>query len=197
MQIELLNDNDILIEIRSGNKNAYQHVFYTYYKYLVNFAFKMLHEKEASEEIVQDVFFNLWDKHETIEIHTSLKAYLFRSVQNRCINQVKHIEIREKYKEYNQEQNQFSSEGVEEKVAATELSMHIKNAVSQLPPERKRIFEMSRNDGLKNREIAEKLNLSIKTVENQMGRALKFLRTELVDFLPILIFILIMFEKNK
>lgn len=187
MQSITLTDNDLLIAIKNGDKSAYQHVFHTYYKYLCNFAFNIVKDKDSAEEIVQEIFYILWDKHSTIEIHTSLKAYLFRAVQNKCINQLKHIDIREKYKEYNQEQISHNEQQVDDAVSANELAIKINEAINELPTERKRIFILSRKQGLKNREIAETLDISIKTVENQMGKALKFLREKLEDYLPFFI----------
>lgn len=190
-------DEQLIDLIKAGNKVAFDKVFRQYYQYLCNFAFQFLKEKEASEEVVQDFFFKLWDKREDLSIQSSLKSYLFRSVQNRCLNQIKHLTIKEKYKTYNQEQIHLQENTPSDYAVEVELAEKISLSIEALPKERQRIFNLSRNEGLKYKEIAEQLDISVKTVESQMGKALKFLREQLAEYLPSLILMCIyLIEKN-
>lgn len=180
------SDLNIVEQIRSGNQLAFESVFRQHYKGMCGYAAKYLSDLDQAEEIVQDIFFNFWNKKENLHINTSLEAYLFRSVRNACLNFLKHLKIREQYKLANERLIQEEEKNVQDNVIALELQEKIDSCVAQLPPERQKIFKMSRYEGLKYREIAEKLGISIKTVEVQMGKSLKFMREQLVDFLPVI-----------
>jgi RNA polymerase sigma-70 factor (ECF subfamily) len=168
------------------DKPAFELLFREYYGDLCSFACSFLKDLPASEEIVQDIFFNLWTKRDVIEIKTSIKSYLYQSTRNRCLNTIKHIEVREKYKLFNEEQRSYNESIEEDPMIESELAQRIENAIEALPRERKRIFKMSRYEGLKYREIAEELDISQKTVENQMGKALRFLKEQLIEYLPLI-----------
>lgn len=182
---ETSQDTGLFAAIKAGEKQAFDALFRSYYQYLCNYAFQMLKEREASEEVVQEMFFSLWEKRQQIDIHTSPKSYLFRSVHNRCLNIIKHIDIREQYKDHNEKRIALDEQEVHSKAEENELSALIAKSVNELPTERKKIFQLSRYEGLKNKEIADTLGISIKTVENQMGKALKFLREQLSEYLPV------------
>ncbi len=137
------------------------------------------------------MFFNFWQKREKVKINTSVEAYLFRSVRNSCLNYLKHLKIREEYRLATNHEIRQKEQEVHDSVIALELQERIELVIDQLPPERKKIFKMSRYEELKYKEIAEKLNLSVKTIEAQMGKALKYLRLHLSDYLSLfIIFIL-------
>jgi RNA polymerase sigma-70 factor (ECF subfamily) len=153
---------------------------------MCGYAKKYLSDLDQAEEIVQDIFFNFWSKRHNLQISTSLEAYLFRSVRNSCLNFLKHLKVREQYKLANEQSIKNEEKNVQDQVIALELQDKIDTCVEQLPPERKKIFKMSRYEGFKYREIADELGISIKTVEVQMGKALKFMREQLVDFLPVI-----------
>ncbi len=142
---------------------------------------------DQAEEIVQEMFFNFWQKREKTEISISLEAYLFRSVRNACLNYLKHLKIREQYRLATNQELRNKEQEVHDHVVALELHDRIENAIDQLPTERRRIFKMSRYEELKYKEIAERLGISVKTVEVQMSKALKFLRQHLSDYLSIFI----------
>lgn len=177
---------DVLAALKEGDKQVFEQVFREHYRVLVGYGMKMLKEQEGAEEIVQDIFCKLWESREKLEIKTSLKSYLFRAVHNRCLNQIKHIDIRENYKENNQARINDEEQHFSERYDKFELQQQIDNAINTLPTERQRIFRMSRFDGMKYQQIADELGISIKTVEAQMGKALKTLREELKDYLPML-----------
>jgi len=166
------------------DKAQFEALFNTHYSNLCSYAHNFLKDLEASEEVVQEVLFKLWVNRESIEITTSVQSYLFRAVRNSCLNVLKHVAIRENYKVHNERIIQMEERSEEDHMIVSELEQKIRQTIDQLPLERRKIFIMSRYDGLKYQEIADKLEISIKTVENQMGSALKFLRTELADYLP-------------
>lgn len=178
------------------SKAEFETIFRMYYSNLCAYANKFVYDVDTSEEIVQEVFFQLWKQREEIGISTSLKSYLYRSVRNRSLNFIKHNRIKDEYENYSKQSKNNEVASPEDEIYASELEQKIVETIDQLPPERKKIFIMSRYDGLKYKEIAEKLNISIKTVENQMGKAIKYLRENLVDYLTILIIaIIILFNK--
>ena len=171
------------------NKKAYEAFFKEHYNSLCRFAFTFLHDADDAEEVVQNTFVKLWKDKGHIHIQTSLKSYLYSSVRNSCLNQKKHIEIRESYK---QDNKRVLDEGdnLEAEIEANELRAKINTAIKKLPLQRQKVFVMSRFDGLKYKEIAKKLKISPKTVENHMGLTIKYLKEELKDYLhlPLVIF---------
>lgn len=176
-----------LHSIRSGDEQVFEKLFKDQYPILCGYARKYLDDVDQAEEIVQEMFFNFWQKREKMEINISIEAYLFRSVRNSCLNYLKHLKIREEYRLATNHEIRKKEQEVHDNVVTLELQARIDQVIDQLPPERKKIFKMSRYEELKYKEIAEKLNLSIKTVEAQMGKALKYLRLHLSDYLSLFI----------
>jgi RNA polymerase sigma-70 factor (ECF subfamily) len=183
--------NDIIPRIRSGDQSVFEALFRDYYARLCGYALKFVADTDQAEEIVQDLFCNLWDKKESRDIMTSVEAYLFRAVRNACFNHLKHLKIRYRHTESVKETAPAVSESVHESLEFLELAEMIEKAVEGMPPERKKIYILSRQEGLKYKDIAEKLNISVKTVENQMGKALKYLREHLSQYLVIMALIAI------
>ncbi len=168
------NDIDLLLRLRNGDENAFESIFKKYYASMVLFAMNYLHDRDRSESIVQDVFVIFWEKRFVLDI-SSLRGYLVVAVRNRCHNELKRqgvIRNYEKSIEPNVEEwPQFPEKENIEK---------INKIIEELPPRRKKIFKMSRLEGLKYKEIADILAISPKTVEVQMGKALKYLREKLL-----------------
>lgn len=179
-----------------GSRGDFEKLFRTHYSYLCAFANKFLKDQDAAEEIVQEVFVNLWKKRNELSINTSLKSYLFTAVRNSSLNLIKHINIRENYKAHNKLEIEHQENYLGDSILANELEERIHTSINMLPTERKKIFILSRYEGLKYREIAEKLNISVKTVENQMGKAMKALRESLKDYLTVTILILLEIMNN-
>lgn len=176
-------DHILFEQIKRGDEKAFETLFRAYYPFLCMYATQLLKDPSAAEEIVQELFVRLWEKRKDINIETSVKNYLFRAVKNHCLNHVRHSKIKDEYFRIIQsEQNIFSEEDFE---SQTELMQKIDESIASLPEKRREIFRLSRQEGLKYKEIAAKLNVSIKTVETQMGFAIKSLREMLKDFLPI------------
>ena len=175
-------------------KQGYEALFREHYDGLCGYVNVYLKDRAAAEEVVQELFFNLWKKREEIEINSSIKAYLYKAARNHSLNVLRHIEIRENYKKLNEEHRADAEAHSHNEMEVGELQVRISKAIDKLPPERQKIFLMSRYEDLKYREIADKLKLSVKTVEAQMGKSLKFLREELEDYLPLWLFLLIFVE---
>jgi RNA polymerase sigma-70 factor (ECF subfamily) len=184
------------IDIHTITRQEFEEIFRLHYANLCAYAYKYLQEKEASEELVQDVFFKLWVKRTEIDIQSSLKSYLYRAVRNGALNVISHLKIREEYKASN-EQNRLDTEMQDgDELVGSELNQCIQSSLMKMPEQRRRIFVMSRYEDLKYREIAEQLGVSIKTVESQMTKALKFLRVELREYLPLISLFFINFFNN-
>lgn len=176
-------DPELLVKVKQGDQRAFKACFNQYYAELTGFALKWMKDQDNAEEVVQDVFVRFWEQRETIEIQYSLKAYLYRSVQHACLNQFKHEKVKDKHRQYTL---QVTSEAENsDYMEVLELNEKIQNTIDELPDRCRQVFLLSRNNGLKYSEIAEKLDISIKTVENQMGKALKTLRQNLTEFLPV------------
>lgn len=178
-----------------NTKADFEELFEAHYNNLCAYANNFIKDIDASEEVVQEVLFKLWTNKESIIITSSVQSYLFRAVRNASLNVLKHINIREDYKIQNEYEMQDSLSS-EDEMIVSELEEKIRKAIDLLPIERKKVFLLSRYEGLKYKEIAEKLNISVSTVENQMVKALKFLRTELKDYLPWIILFFSDFFKN-
>ncbi|GET27166.1 DNA-directed RNA polymerase sigma-70 factor [Prolixibacter sp. NT017] len=182
-------DNRRLLAIREGDKQAFEALFHECYRPMVAYAFRFLGEMEPSESVVQDVFLKFWQKRKELMITSSLRSYLFRAVRNLSLNYLEHRKIMSGYAsmviERESDRHDYSDFYVE-----VGLREKIDAAVSALPEKRQEIFRLAREEGLKYREIAEQLNISVKTVETQMTLALKQLRTLLKDYRHLVLFFL-------
>lgn len=171
----------IIEGLRTGVESAYRQLFDQYYQRLVVFACKYLEDLEPARDIVQEFFLDLYESRQSISIQTSLKSYLYMAVKNRCLNQVKHRQVKEKYRNMRRSDEVAVSDTDFEKIMdAVELEARVYEIISKLPGRCSQIYIMSRVDGKRNREIADELNLSIRTVETQISKALKSLRDNLL-----------------
>jgi RNA polymerase sigma-70 factor (ECF subfamily) len=185
-----LSEQEIVGAIRQGNERVFEVIFRKYYQSLCNYANSMLKEIDEAEEVVQNLFSGIWEKRTDLEISISLKSYLYRAVHNHCLNRIKHLKIREEYQQYANSYYESSYESVSQSVMKNELERKIEEAIDKLPEQCRLIFRLSRFEELKYHEIAEQLGISPKTVENQVGKALKILRVELAEYLPLIILLL-------
>ena len=166
--------------LRSGRESAYKQLFRDYYRPLSVFALKYIGDLELASEIVQNLFVHLYENRSTLVITASLKSYLYQSVRNRCLNQIKQWKTQKKHLEnYNSEQERV--EDLEATIRENELEHLIFKIVDSLPSQRKNVFLLSRVNGLSNSEIAGKLNISKRTVETHISHALKVLREKIDD----------------
>lgn len=170
-----------------GDEAAFKALFTEHYKGMYSYACIILKDEVEAEEIVQNVFVRLWEKQNSLHIETSLKAYLYRIVYNDCMNRIKHKAVVLKFQKEKMYAMKNEQSNAEDRVASAQLKEQLSNALRELPEQCRTIFQLSRFEELKYREIAAELRISEKTVENQMGKALKLLRMKLVDFLPLII----------
>lgn len=168
------------------NPKEFEKFFKEKYRLLCLMACKYVADIEIAEEIVQDVMVKLWEKREQIEIKGALMAYLNTSVKNASLNYIKHKNIVNAFERAETARVEYDSSETEEEMGDMELETAVLNAISELPPQRQKIFSLSRVDGLKYKEIADKMGLSVKTIEAQMGKALKQLRVKLKDYMGLL-----------
>jgi len=180
--LEHHNENTLLEALRRGDEGVYDAVFRQYYAPLCGYACKLTDgDMDEAEDIVQQSFVKLWERHAQLEITWSLKAYLYKAVHNACLNRIRAVKAQTQYQQFNARQLEtnhvFSDDG------SRELTERLQRAMNDLPPQCRNVFELSRFEELKYREIADHLNISIKTVETQMGKALRLLRLRLADYL--------------
>jgi RNA polymerase sigma-70 factor, ECF subfamily len=173
-------DLELYHKLILGDELAFQVLFRKYYPALCLFACQFLNDSVLAEETVQDMFVKFWEKRESLTIETSVKKYFFRSIRNHCINQIQHEKIKQKYVGKILE-NAHQDINPDDCYLEFDLVQRIEKSIASLPPKRQEIFRLSREQGIKYKEIAEALNISVKTVEAQMGLALKQLRYELQD----------------
>lgn len=181
---------DLLKAIQAGDESAFETIFNDHYEKLCRYAQSFLGDKDEAEEAVQASYLGIWEKRAALDITDSIKAYLFRTVRNRCLNAIKHEKVKQEHVIHETHHKEKTRESVAEAVAANELEQRIAEAVRQLPEQCRLVFKLSRFEEMRYQEIADQLNISVKTVENQMGKALKLMRTQLQEFLPALLFIL-------
>lgn len=171
----------------------FERVFKAHFAALHAYSQAMLKESEAAEEIVQTVFLKLWEKRQDITINTSLKAYLYKAVYHESLNHLKHQKVRQRYWEnraYDMKQELSPENSQEMEGQERELVLRIQQILDTLPEKCRQVFLLSRFEELKYKEIADRLGVSLKTVEAHMGRALKTLRQELAEFLPLVVLII-------
>jgi RNA polymerase sigma-70 factor (ECF subfamily) len=165
--------------IKNGDLKLFEQLFREFYSPLCSFANKTINDKAKAEEIVQDIFYGIWKNKEKMEIKISLKSYLYKAVHNNCLQLIQHRHVEEKYKAHvSNSVVDYQTDPFEEMEAA-EMKMVIERTLESLPERCRQVFNMSRIDGLKYKEIAQILDISQKTVEANMGKALNAFRNNL------------------
>jgi RNA polymerase sigma-70 factor, ECF subfamily len=175
--------------MKAGEEEAFNYFFTYYYSGLCIYARKLLNNSGEEEEVVQHIFLKFWQDRNMMVITDSVASYLFQSVRNRCFDILKHKKVENSYLEKLSETKKEIFNNPWETYIEAELYGILMNAVNELPPECQKVFMHSRFDALRNKEIAEKLKISVKTVENQISKALKILRVRLKDYLPLLLWL--------
>lgn len=187
-EISTMEDDQLFQAIRGGNKRAFDLLFLKYYPLLCAYA-KQFVEIEEGKEVVQDVMVWFWENRDMQVFDISLKNYLFKSVKNRCITLINRNELKQRITNQMHSQMQDSFEDPDFYIVE-ELTKKIEIALLHLPDNYREAFELNRFQHLTYNEIAQKLDISPKTVDYRIQQALKILRVELRDYLPLLIFFL-------
>lgn len=163
------------------DREQFEQLFRSHFNYLCNYALQYVEGMDTAQEICQKVFISLWENRANIDPQQSVKSYLFTAVRNRCLN---YIRDNKKYRSQilDLDCGDFDLVGEEDHFAERELQQRIEEALRELPPKCRQVFEMSRFQAMKYREIAEELGVSQKTVEAHMSKAMKHLRERLQDY---------------
>jgi len=173
--------------LKEGDKTAYEAIYNEYWPKLFSYIYNRLKSKEAAEEIIQEVFFSLWMKRATLDLTHSLSAYLFTAVKYQIFNYLRSDQVRRKYA--SQAAVQQADNSNEENIAANDLKNTMEKEISRLPEKCQQVFRMSRQEHLSISDIASTLNISHKTVENHLTKALRQLRMVLGHYFCFLLII--------
>ena len=174
-----LSDQELTVLLKQGDRTAFTEIYNRYWPPLFLHVRKMLSDDDRAQDVVQELFTWIWQRCEQVEFNTSLPAYLYSSARNRVLNEFKHEKVKNARLE---EIVSFVQKGVyeaDEALRLKELIYTIEAEVEKMPARMREIFELSRNENLSHKEIAERLNISEHTVRTQIQRALKLLRLKL------------------
>ncbi len=187
-----MKKRDCIKELKIINEKSFEEIFREHFVALHQYAIFYTGNSQVAEDLVHDVFFKIWETRKTLEIHTSIKSYLYCSVNSKCISYLRHLKV---VNEHSKKQaarldeavlmNRLYFETGIDKLYENEIASIVEEAICRLPEKTGAIFRFSRNQYQKNREIAKKLNISEKAVEYHITRALIILREELKDYLPV------------
>lgn len=178
-QFKNIDDANLAHRIKYGEKDAYQELFERYAPRIFHFSLSYLKNKADSEELVQDVFMKVWEKREILDSGQNVKAYLFKIAVNTIYDFIRRKNIESAFNEFAATNSKKSSESTWDTVVYKEMQVRINHIVSEMPEQRRRVFHLSKTKGLTNDQIAQKLEISKRTVENQLYRAISFLKENL------------------
>lgn len=175
------SDEGLLKLLKQQELGAFEEIYLRYWRRLYSAAYRRVQSREASEEIVQDIFTSLWvNRHSTnIEI---LSSYLFTAVKYKVINHLDKEVSRRNYAEVQMNSSMLTDNSTEESILLNELNLALEKEIEKLPPKRQQIFKMSRQGHLSIKQVASHLGISEKTAENQLGKAIKVLKLNLKHF---------------
>ncbi len=179
---QCLEPADVVARIRAGDAAAFEALFHAYHAALCAFGYRYVDSREVAEEIVQEVFLFIWERRATWDVHGSVKNYLFTAVRNAAVSWLRHERVVRRRHAETVDLFTRPMAPADRELTSAELLVAVRRAVARLPERCRLIFTLHREQGLTYREIASVLDLSPKTVEVQMGRALKALRKSLAAF---------------
>ena len=173
--------------IRAGDASAFESLFSAYYASLLRFTFGYVKARSVAEELVQDTFFHLWLQRERWEVRETVRAYLYTATRNRALNWLRRRAMEQRWTDNADDSTDVAfvprMERADERAQMTELDAAIHAAIDQLPPRCRETFVLSRQHHLSHEQIADVMGISVKTVQEQMGRALRALRHSLAEWL--------------
>jgi len=183
-----LNNEQLIPLLLSGDVSTFKSVYQHFLKPLHVYAITMLKDEDVAKGMVQNIFLKLWERKSTLSFTGSIQAYLYGAVYHECLNYLRHEKVKINHQDhilYTMSNKNDAGNGME----LLDLKEKLQQALNELPERCRTIFQLSRFEELKYQEIANELDISIKTVEAQMGKALRILRVKLVDFLPVIIWL--------
>ena len=178
---------NLIHQINTGNELVFEKVFKQYFKTLQNYAYTILNDLDVAEEMVQNVFLKIWEKREKLPQDANIGSYLYKSVYHESLNWLRHEKVKLSHQQHTFYSMKDETDNAADRIKMKQLEEHLQKALNDLPQQCRTIFQMSRFDEMRYREIDNELGISIKTVENQMGKALRLMRLKLVEFLPVMI----------
>jgi len=181
-----MDSTELTAGLMDNTEAAFEHLFKKHFRELHAYGFSLLKDWDAAEEIVQSLFLKLWEKNEWEHIQISIKSYLYKAVYHDCLNYIRRQKIHLKYEAHAVHNTNSRVDNTDGKIKLSELEQRLDIALDKLPEKCRAIFHLSRFEYLKYQEIANQLEISIKTVETHMVKALRILRKEMKDFLPLL-----------
>lgn len=189
-----MEDKEIFVlkSLRKRDPQAFRYLYEQYFSKMVLFAESYVYDEEEAKDLVQDLFFYIWDHADTLSIHSSLKAYLFTSLRNRCLNVLRDRKILDSCNDKLFEAQLFA--GIEDIEIDEVVSKRLQNALNALPDKCREIILLKVVEGKKNKEIADLLGLAETTIKTQVQRAYRILREQLI---PVLLFIIWLQDGNE
>lgn len=194
-------ENIVIDKLRQGDEETFIALFRHYYLDLCAYSRRYVGRVDIAEEIVSDTFFRLWEKHKTLVITESVKGYLFQAICNNSLNFLRKLKNETKIEDYfadnsyeNISTENSSFDMPEQSLVMEEVNEKIEQAINQLPPQQQKAFKLKRFENKKNKEIAEIMGISVKTVEMHLSKAMLFLRASLKEYLPS--FLILMYLKD-
>ncbi len=188
-----MTEKNLFELIKASDEKAFEILFRMYYEPLVSFCIKYVNDRDLANGLIQEVFVNIWENRKNLRPQQP-SPYLYRAAKNKCLNYIRHLNVKhEHHKEFELEESfeEIITDETNDKLVL------IYNSIDKLPHQCKRIFIMSRMHGLKHKEIAEELGIAIKTVKNQIGKALKHLKTDLSHLDILLVISILKLFSNK
>jgi len=179
-EINIPNERQLLIGLNAHDQEAFTIIYNLYSKKLFRYAVKIIKSTEIAEDTVHDVFVKLWDNAPTLQIETTIQAYLYRSTHNYLMNLIKRGAVEGKFVDEVISSAAVASQNTEETISYRETLKQAKKVIDSLPPQRKLIYEMGRNKGMSHKQIALELNIADSTVNNQIVKALKTIKEHLM-----------------
>ncbi len=170
-----MTDIELLNLVKKGNEKAFRELFDRYYSSLSLYADRIVHDTDVAIDIVQAFFVAIYDQRTTLEVQ-NVRSFFYQAIHNRCLNHLKATKVRAEYQKKVLETQTEEYTDIEENIHFSELQNHLMGLIGKLPDKCRKIFIMSRLENISNDEIAEKLELSKRTVETQISNALKFIR---------------------
>lgn len=180
-KVNLYQDKDLIVKLKSGSSRAFQILFEKYSQRIYQFSLSYLKNKQEAEEIVQEVFFNVWKVREELMAERSFESYLFTIAKNAILNTIRKSGYQKAYVEY-VKLHPGKNILLEEELDFKELDQAFRRAIEKLPPRRQEVFRLSRERNLTHAEIAQEMGISVKTVENQITSAFSDIKKELLSY---------------
>ncbi|MEX2403736.1 MAG: RNA polymerase sigma-70 factor [Balneolales bacterium] len=185
---QTINDVEIIQGVQKGDRDSFSKLFYIYYSDLFAFVLRYTGSSEITEDLMQDIFLSIWHHRTTWSPSGKLRPYLYKTARNRTLDYLRSYKVKKEWETEAQyiglPHSESPADIIHDRESYDEMAEAIEDAIKKLPDSRKMVFLLNREDGLTYQEIAEVLNISVKTVETQMGRSIKTIRQHLLECLP-------------